>query len=154
MGTASVRVNQTAPDPMVMLGLVNAARASGAVCGGTPMPPARALTPDAKLMAAARQHAEDMAARNYFSSTGPDSVTLGQRLTRSGYSWGFLAENLARGAVSPERTLESWMAGGDQCRNIMDPEYVQAGVGFAPQGAYWVLTFAAPLPAGDGLILR
>lgn len=144
VGTAPVRVAGAEPDPMTMLGLVNEIRATGAICAGTALPPAPALAPDAKLMEIARQHAGDMAARNYFSSTSPENVTLGQRLTRQGYSWGFLAENIARGVSSPGKTLESWLAGGEPCRTIMDAQFTRAGVGFAKQGSVWVLTVAAP----------
>lgn len=120
VGTAPVRVAGVEPDPLTMLGLVNEIRAAGAICAGTALPPAPALAADPKLMEAARQHAEDMAARNYFSSTSPEKVTLGQRLTRQGYSWGLLAENIARGVSSPGGTLESWLGGGEPCRTIMD----------------------------------
>lgn len=154
IGTAPVRTTpDAAPDPLALLGLVNEVRARGAVCAGAAMPPVAPLKADARLMGAARRHAEDMAARRYFSSTSPESVTLGQRLTGAGYSWGFLAENIARGASAPGKALESWLASGDQCRNIMDAEYSEAGAGFAPQGSFWVLTFASPME-GEGLRLR
>lgn len=154
VGTAPVRVAHEEPDPMVMLGLVNEVRAKGAVCAEATMPPAPALAPDAQLMEAARQHAGDMAARNFFSSTSPESVTLGQRLSRLGYLWSFLAENIARGVPSPGKTLESWLAGREPCRTLMDPQFTQAGAGFATQGSVWVLTLATPSAEGDGLRLR
>lgn len=136
-------------DPAVMLGLVNTIRAQGAMCAGTAMPPVPTLTADTRLDSAARAHAADMAARAYFSSTTPDSVTLGNRLTRIGYDWGFLAENIARGSTSEQRILQSWMQNESQCRNIMESRYSQAGIAYEPLGRLWVFTLASPLTTND-----
>lgn len=131
-----------------MLASVNALRAKGASCAGTPMRPVPALKADPTLAAAAQAHAADMASRRYFSSTTPDGRTLGRRLSDAGYGWGFVAENIAGGSDSVETILGSWLADDRQCRNLMGAQYSQTGVGFSPDGKLWVFTLAAPMQDG------
>jgi uncharacterized protein YkwD len=132
-----------------MLGLINAARAQGRVCGEESMPPAPPLRGSSVLDASAREHVKDMAARRYFSSTTPDGRTLGKRVTDGGYIWGFVAENLAAGRSVADETLHKWLGSGNQCRNLMDREYEDIGVGFDPAGPYWSVILAAPLNEQD-----
>ena len=135
-------------DPTAMLALINSVRAKGFSCAGTPMPPAPALTAHPVLASSAQAHAEDMAARRYFSSTTPEGRTLGRRLSNAGYEWGFVAENIAGGSGSLEKILQSWLDDGKQCQNLMSPQYTQAGVGYAPSGKLWVFSVAAPMQSG------
>ena len=131
-----------------MLQLVNAARAGGQTCSGARLPAASALKNNALLTAAASAHARDMTARRYFSSTTPEARTLGQRITETGYSWAFIAENISARTASPEQALQSWLASPEQCRNIMGQEYLDTGIGFDPAGLHWVITLAAPFDPG------
>ena len=128
-----------------MLELINAARATGRVCGGTAMPAAAPLRGNGMLDASAREHARDLAARRYFSSTTPDGRNLGQRVTDSGYAWNLVAENLLAGRSIADETVIKWLGNENQCRTLMDREFEDIGIGFEPVGPYWSIILAAPL---------
>lgn len=128
-----------------LLLLVNEARARGGQCGGTPMRAVRPLARHTALSAAAGAHAADMTARRYFSSTSPEAVTLGGRVTAAGFDWAFVAENIAGKTENPGTVLQTWMADKGQCQNLMSPDYSVAGVAYDSAGRHWVLTLAAPM---------
>jgi uncharacterized protein YkwD len=128
-----------------LLGLVNAARAGGRRCGASVMPPAPALSENFVLKAAAEKHAADMTAGRFFSSTTPEGVTLGQRLTAAGYVWSFVAEDIAHMDGTADDVLRSWLAVENRCFNLMGSEYIEAGAGYDPAGRNWVFTLATPM---------
>jgi len=68
--------------------LLNAARARNG------LPP---LARSRQLTAAAEVHARDMARNRFFSHTGSDRSSVGQRVQRQGYGFCFVAENIAQG---------------------------------------------------------
>jgi uncharacterized protein YkwD len=130
--------------------LVNAERQRGAVCDGTSMPPAAALTMHSALRQSARGHAEDMAAQGYFSHESLDGRTPYDRMEAAGYTFSAAAENIAAGSPTPEDVMQQWMASGGHCRNIMSGSYLHIGVGYAVSEStayryYWVQNFGAPL---------
>lgn len=55
------------------------------------------LTANAALTAAALAHSNDMATNNFFSHTGSDGSSPGQRISRAGYSYYTYGENIAAG---------------------------------------------------------
>ncbi|MDR2800949.1 MAG: CAP domain-containing protein [Desulfovibrio sp.] len=130
----------------LLLDLINAERSKGRMCGSMRMPPTHALRANPILMDAAQRHARDMTARRYFSSTTPEGITIGRRLTDAGYAWAFIAENLAHMGGGEEAVLLGWLHAESRCINLMDAEYFEAGIGHDPTGRNWVLTLAAPVP--------
>ena len=97
-----------------------------------------ALTRDARLTAAAQQHASDMASRRYLSHTDKDGDTFDERIRAAGYdSPG--GENIARGQQSADEVVEDWMASAGHRRNIEDCSFQTIGVGY--EGDYWVQDF-------------
>ncbi|MDR0828355.1 MAG: CAP domain-containing protein [Desulfovibrio sp.] len=129
-----------------LLALINAERARGRMCGNRRMPSSQALQANPILARVAQNQAEDMNARSYFSSTTPEGVTPGQRLSEAGYVWSFIAENIARMGGGAEAVLRGWLNVESRCENIMGAEYFEAGVGYDPAGRNWVLTLATPAP--------
>lgn len=132
-----------------MLALVNEARATSRTCGRTTYPARGPLTLDSRLNAAAQGHAVDMARGNFHSHTGSDGSDVGDRVTRQGYAWRAVAENIAAGQPTPESVMAAWLASEGHCRNIMSGAYTQLGVGRATNsasryGIYWAQNFAAP----------
>jgi uncharacterized protein YkwD len=126
-----------------MLGFVNAARALGHDCGseGT-FGSAAALRLEARLIAAAQKHAEDMDEHDYFSHTGQDGSLPSERVTREGYSWSKVGENLAQRYPDAAKTVDAWLESDGHCANLMNPDYSETGVG--QSGDYWVQVFARP----------
>ena len=131
----------------LVLDLTNQARAVARSCGTTSYPAAPALTWNASLATAARNHASDMAVRNYFSHTSQDGRTFVQRATNAGYSgYRALGENIAAGQPTPESVVAGWLNSPGHCSNIMSANFRELGVGVGTGGSYgiyWVQDFGA-----------
>lgn len=129
---ASCRFRSPQPDISSMLNGVR----SGAGAG--------ALTYDSRLGVAANRHANDMAANNFFSHTGSDGSTVGQRVTDAGYQWNRVGENIARGQVDEQAVLDAWMNSSGHRANNLDPRFEDFALAKADsaRGPYWVLVLA------------
>ena len=114
-------------------GLLNAARA------GNGLAP---LSASAKLAAAARVHAQDMARNGNFSHTGSDGSKPSARVRAQGYGYCFVAENIAQGYPTAERTMAGWMNSPGHRRNNLSTKATEYGA--AKAGEYWVLVFGTP----------
>lgn len=115
-----------------MLNNVRAANGAGAVAY------------DARLGAAAQGHANDMLANNYFSHTGLNGSTAGQRITAAGYNWRTYGENIARGQTSEAQVLEGWQNSAGHRRNNLNPAFEDFALAKAGSGSStrWVLVLA------------
>jgi uncharacterized protein YkwD len=136
-----------------VLALTNQARAQARHCGARGFPPAPALTLSAALTRAARAHAQDMAAHRIFSHTGSDGSTPGTRVSRAGYRWSMVGENIASGVGTARAVVAGWLASPHHCANIMTAGYRQMGVAFAispanPQYIDWTEDFGTRLSRG------
>lgn len=123
---------------------INAARASGYVCGTEIMRPVDAMAWNDVLFSAAARHSKDMAIRNYFSHTTPEGVTFSQRLANEGYGSWAAGENIAAGQSTVNGVMASWLTSEGHCRNIMQPvlnEVAVACVSLAGStyGTYWTM---------------
>lgn len=132
-----------------VLQLLNAARAQGRRCGPAAYPAVPALTRSATLERAASEYAQDMANFGYMSHTGRDSSAPQERITRSGYRWSEVGENLASGITGADQVVAGWLQHPEHCANIMDPAFSQMGVAYAVSarnaaGIYWALEFGRP----------
>ena len=115
--------------------LVNTERAN-AGCG--------ALTVDSRLTTAARGHSSDMATRNYFSHDTPEGVTVGTRITNTGYKWSMVGENIAWGQATAAAVMKDWMNSAGHKANILNCGYKNIGVGLAydtNRRPYWTQDF-------------
>lgn len=106
----------------------------------------RALEPDARLQRAAQRHASDMARRDFMAHEGSDGSLPHERVTRSGYRWTTVAENVAAGYPDPPSVVAGWMASPGHRENLLDPEARHVGVGYAYRTDtrlhhYWVTVF-------------
>jgi hypothetical protein len=129
---------------------VNALRAQGGTCGsGTSaqvFPPSGALRIDSKLVDAARGHADDMAARNYFSHDSLDGSSPFDRMIDAGYTGFAAAENIAAGQTTPAAVVEGWRLSPGHCVNMYEPDLNEIGVGYTFEAGdqyrhYWVQNF-------------
>ncbi|MGH8131790.1 MAG: CAP domain-containing protein, partial [Steroidobacteraceae bacterium] len=132
-----------------VLELTNQARSRTRRCGAIAYAAAAPLTLDAALARAARKYAQDMALWGDMDHTGRDGSTPQARITRSGYRWGEIGENLARGVMTPEQVVAGWLRSPDHCANLMDPKFRHMGVAFAVNprdaaGVYWAQEFGTP----------
>jgi uncharacterized protein YkwD len=111
------------------------------------------LVEDRRLDAAARAHAEDMVRRDFFDHRSPDGRGMQDRAAAVNYPWRELAENLGAGLSSPEATADAWMTSPAHRTNMLSPDHLQIGVGYAraPETGkrprfshYWVILVGAP----------
>lgn len=129
----------------IMLDQVNALRAEGCRCPDKIYyKPAPSLTWNDKLTKAARRHAEDMAKKKYFSHMSKDGSNFTDRVSKAGYNWQTVAENIAYGYTQPEDVVLAWKQSNGHCQNMMNPNFNE--MGGARQGRYWVQELGAPMP--------
>ncbi|MBX2868888.1 MAG: CAP domain-containing protein [Acidiferrobacterales bacterium] len=120
----------------------NFARASSRRCGGVFRSAVSALNWNSRLAQAARNHSSDMNRTGVFDHTGSDGSSASQRVTRTGYVWGAVAENIAGGYPNVESVVNALLASAGHCNNIMGSGYIDFGA--AKVGRYWTMVFARP----------
>lgn len=84
-----------------------------------------------KLSQAAQAKAEDMVARNYWSHKTPDGKEPWTFIDNTGYRYIQAGENLAYGFSNTESTLQGWMNSPSHKENLLNPDFTEAGFGFA-----------------------
>ncbi len=127
-----------APDPSkILAGLVDAHNQARARAG---LPP---LAVDPRLDAAARRHADDMAARRRMTHRGGDGSSPFQRIEAEGYHFRQAAENIAFGRFTLDSLMRGWLGSPGHRRNILG-NFSEIGAAYATAGdgtAYWCVTF-------------
>ena len=115
----------------------------------------RALVAEERLVAAALAHAADQAVGgpDAVGHLGSDGSAPGDRVTRAGYDWSRVAENVAAGPASPEAVVYAWGNSPPHRATMLSPEAVHAGIGYVTGAAagpnhYWTLLVAAPRRGG------
>jgi len=108
------------------------------------------LRPHPALERAAQAHAEDLERRSYYDHHSPEGTTPRSRLLAQGYDARLAAENLAKGFFSADEVVARWMLSSGHRANILNPQLVDLGVGWAldadAETALWVADFAAGGP--------
>lgn len=131
------------------LTLVNAARAKARKCGRSSFDAVPPLKLSAGLNRAALIHSQDMANKDFFEHKGSDGSKVSDRVTRVGYTWRTVGENIAVGAQTPEAVVQGWLTSPGHCVNIMSPGFTDMGIAFvvdpkSEAGIYWTQVFATP----------
>jgi uncharacterized protein YkwD len=131
-----------------VLELTNDARSHARRCGGTSFAAAPPLSLNLLLEQAALAHSRDMAANNYMDHVERDGSSPADRITRTGYKWSMVGENLASGTLTPEETVAGWLQSPHHCANLMTARFTEMGSAFAVNpssaaGIYWTQTFGA-----------
>lgn len=132
-----------------VLELVNAARAEARRCGRQSFAAAAPVAMATPLTAAASVHSLDMAARGSLAHEGSDGSAVADRVTRTGYAWQGVGENIAAGQPDAEAAVAGWIESPGHCATLMDPRFTEMGVAFALAPGknppiYWTQVFAAP----------
>jgi uncharacterized protein YkwD len=87
-----------------------------------------ALNADSRLNRAAQGWTDTMVRTGTFAHVVGKSDP-GSRVSRTGYTWSALAENIATGYPTPRKVVAGWMASPGHCRNILSPVYREVGTG-------------------------
>ena len=131
------------------LAAVNKTRAVNRRCGKTRYGPAPPVSWSGNLAKAAHLHSEDMVFNNFFSHTGSDGSSAGQRISRQGYPWRACGENISVGVPTVSSVIQGWLESEGHCRNLMDPAFTEIGAGYAigpyggnPVARFWTLDLA------------
>lgn len=133
-----------------ILALVNAARAQPRACGDQQFGPAGPLRWSQALAQAALAHSTDMAEHHYFSHVERNGSTQAERISRTGYAWLRVGENIASGQRTALEAVQGWLDSPGHCANIMNPGFTDMGAAYAVNPAsenhtvYWTQEFARP----------
>ena len=125
-----------------MLSAVNAMRAEGRYCGKDWFGPAAPLQWDGRLGAAAQMHSHDMSTNGYFNHVGSDGSRVGERVSREGYRWRRVGENIARYQQTIDEVVSDWAESPGHCANLMYPAFAEFGA--AEQDRHWTQVFGRP----------
>lgn len=109
------------------------------------------LVNNARLEAAARVHAVDMAEHRKMSHEGSDGSTPSQRIERQKYYGRRTGENVAEGQELVEEVMTAWMNSPHHRANILG-DFSEIGVGLSldKDGTpYWCVTFGLAWPKLD-----
>ena len=141
-GAGSTDLNMTTPLPTAptasdvsFANLLNDVRFTNGV---------NSVTFNARLTFAAQSHADDMRAQNYFSHTGLDGSSAGDRITAAGYLWKTYGENIAQGQTSQSQVMTAWTNSSAHHANNISSSFDEFGLGRAGSGSStrWVLVLA------------
>lgn len=129
---------------------INDARRNARRCGVLKkMDAAAPMRRSDKLDDAAAIHARDIAARGALGHEGADGSTAAERVSRAGYRWSTVGENVAAGQTEATEVVDTWLDSPGHCRNLMDPRFKETGIAVAlnqddDKVIYWVQVYAAP----------
>lgn len=101
------------------------------------------LAYNAQLHSAAQGHATDMSVNSYFSHTGLNGSSPGDRITAAGYTWGWYGENIARGQADADAALTAWKNSPGHNAILLNSNPTEFALAWAP-GNYWVMVLARP----------
>lgn len=73
--------------------------------------------------------ADDMAKEQYFSHTGSDGKSITSLMQRYAYDYEYAGENLAMGFNTPDDVVRAWEKSPTHYANLIDEDYVDAGIG-------------------------
>lgn len=99
---------------------------------------------DTTLSKMARDKAQDMRDKNYFSHQSPTYGSPFDMMKKYGITYRAAGENIAAGQKTPEEVVNAWMNSEGHRANILNPNYTAIGVGYVQggsYGSYWVQEF-------------
>ncbi len=102
-----------------------------------------ALRYSTQLEGAARVHADDLLRAWFFAHQGSDGSDVGQRVSRTGYGWCVVAENIAQGQRDLSEVMAAWTASPGHRANMVSRDVTEFAV--VQGGGYiWVMVLARP----------
>ena len=105
------------------------------------------------LETVARDYACEMIEQRFFAHENPaDRVSPGERLTRVGYIYYAMGENLAVGQPTAQQVVADWLASPAHRANILSPDWRETGIAVENGGGfgwYWVQEFADPVDLSE-----
>ena len=99
-----------------------------------------------KLTLAATKHAEFMAQTDRLSHYGEGLSRPSNRVSKEGYQWRSVAENVAYGQLTVEEVMKDWMKSEGHRQNLLG-NYQDIGIAVATNKRgqlYWCVVFSLP----------
>jgi uncharacterized protein YkwD len=132
-----------------VLALTNQARSQPRRCGNESLPAAPPLAANPVLDRAAAAHAQEMARHSFMAHEGRDGSAPADRITRAGYVWRSIGENVAAGQTTADDVVRDWLKSPGHCANLMSAKFTEMGIAYAvnpgsQNGMYWAQTFGRP----------
>jgi len=125
----------------VLLKLVNDTRLAGCKFGATTMPPVPVLSWNINLASAAVYHSKYLESIKDLKHENANGAGVGDRVTAAGYTWKFVAENIAEGQTTEAQVFDAWLKSEGHCKNMMSANVKEMGA--ARSGVYWTQVFAS-----------
>lgn len=95
------------------------------------------------LERAAARHARDMSRAQFFSHRGSDGSDVARRVSRAGYTWCWVAENIAQGHRSLREVMYGWAVSPGHRANMLSPRAVEFAIA-RTRDDVWVMVLARP----------
>ncbi|MDD4352138.1 MAG: CAP domain-containing protein [Candidatus Gracilibacteria bacterium] len=86
------------------------------------------LTENALLTEAAFLKTQDMLEKDYWQHNSPGGEEPWDFIDKTGYTWIYAGENLAKGFENAEEVVEAWMNSQTHRENLLNPDYTEIGV--------------------------
>lgn len=148
-GEGNINYNQMScsDDLTRVVALINELRSQQQTCGNERYGPVDTLTWNALLTEAAQVHSNNMANYDFFSHKGLDESSVATRVTAQGYTWSYVAENIAGGQTTAQSVVDGWMSSDGHCKNIMSENVTEMGLACSANSDasyhyYWTQVFA------------
>jgi uncharacterized protein YkwD len=90
------------------------------------------------LQKTAEGHARDMRDKGFFSHTGSNGSTVGQRARGNGYGYCLIAENIAKGQRNLTEVMHSWETSAGHRKNMLLKDIKEFGLA-RREGNIWVM---------------
>ena len=126
--------------------LINEVRAKGVKCGNNYYKATTPVVWNEKLGKASLHHSLDMAQNGFLGHSGSDGSSIKERLSRVHYKWMTYGENVGEGYQTPGEMVSGWLKSTSHCKNIMNPDFKEAGSAYIKGSGkiYWTLVLASP----------
>jgi len=131
-----------------ILRLTNNARSKSCKCGNTTYNSTSQLVWNDTLAKVALEHIKYLTTINELTHTGKGGSSSSQRVTKAGYVWRTVGENLALGQGTAEEAIQTWLESENHCKNMMNPSFKEFGAAFIKansNGYFWIQVFATKM---------
>lgn len=88
------------------------------------------VTLNSELQAAASDHSDDMAVRDYFGHVNLDGQQPWDRALEAGYDYQTVGENIAAGQLTPAEVVQAWYESASHRENILNGDFTEIGIGY------------------------
>lgn len=88
------------------------------------------VTLNGELQAAAGDHSDDMAFRDFFGHVNLDGQQPWDRALEAGYDYQTVGENIAAGQLTPAEVVQAWYESASHRANILNGDFTEIGIGY------------------------